>query len=364
METIKVKLKDNPYNIYLEYNLTKRVPFFIEKLNLGNYGIILASQKVYSLYKKLLRGVFKKNYYFLPVIDGERAKSKKWLFKVINEIIKIDKWCRKIFLVCVGGGSITDLGGFVASIYKRGIPYVHIPTTLLCQIDASIGGKTAINLKEAKNILGTFHQPKAVFIDPIFLKTIAKKEIREGIAEAIKYGIIKDKSFFYFLKRYHREIISLETSYILKLIFTCAKIKTNIVEEDEKEKKGVRTLLNFGHTFAHALESTYRYRKVSHGEAVAIGMVFAAYLSYFMGKCSFNKVEEIKEIMHLFSLPIRFSFDYLTLYKSINYDKKFISGKIRMVLLKEIGKVEVAEDIPPMVLRECLKKFSRMRPKF
>jgi 3-dehydroquinate synthase len=258
----------------------------------------------------------------------------------------------------MGGGSITDLGGFVASIYKRGIPCIHIPTTLLGQIDASIGGKTAINLKEAKNILGTFYQPKAVFIDPIFLKTLTKREIKEGMAEAIKYGIIRDRNFFYFLKEYFNEILSLKLSFILKLIFICAKIKANIVEEDEKEKKGIRTVLNFGHTFAHALESTYQYKRIFHGEAVSVGMVFASYLSYLMKKCSFKEVEEIKETIRLFSLPTKIFFDYLTLYKSINYDKKFISGKIRMVLLKKIGEVEVVEELPSQMLIKSLKRFA------
>jgi 3-dehydroquinate synthase len=359
VKTIKVNVKNHPYPIYIGYDLIKDISFYLKNLNIGNFGIIITSNRIYSLYKDLIKKVFNViSYRIIKVIDGEKTKSKKWLFKVIDEIIKVDTWNRKIFIICLGGGTIGDLGGFVASIYKRGIPYIQIPTTLLAQIDASIGGKTSIDLKEAKNILGTFYQPKAVFIDPSFLSTLNLKEIKEGIAEAIKYGIIKDESFFYFLKNHSKEILSLNTDCILRLIFTCAKIKAEIVEKDEKEEVGIRTILNFGHTFAHALETSLRYRKFFHGEAVSLGMFYASILSYLLDMCNFRDVWEVKEIIKLYSLPIRVLFNYLTLYDSMNYDKKFIYGKIRMVLLKKIGKVEVVEGIPGKLIKKSLKFFS------
>ncbi|MBU0693470.1 MAG: 3-dehydroquinate synthase [Candidatus Omnitrophica bacterium] len=358
METIKVNLKNNPYNIYLGYNLINKVPSYIKKLNIGNLGIILTSAKVYSLYKDLLKSTFgERDYKIIKVIDGEGVKSKKWLFKVIEEIMKADGWGKRVFIVCLGGGTIGDLGGFAASIYKRGIPYIQIPTTLLAQIDSSIGGKTAIDLKDAKNILGTFYQPRAVFIDPFFLTTLTTKEVKEGLAEAIKYGIIRRKDFFYFLKDNYRKIIELKTSCILKLISTCVEIKVKIVEDDEKEKKGIRTILNFGHTFAHALETSCKYRKISHGEAISIGMLYAGRLSFLLGKCKMEATEEIRDIIKCFSLPAEIRFDYTTLCKAMTYDKKFIGGKVRMVLLKKIGEVEVAENIALKDIRKSLKKF-------
>lgn len=358
MKTIKVKLKNNPYNIYIADNLTKRIPFIIKKLNPGNFGIIITSKKIYTLHKKLIDNTFdKEGYKIITVADGEKAKSKKWLFEVVEQFSKADKLKRKIFAVCLGGGTIGDLGGFAASIYKRGIPYIQIPTTLLAQIDSSIGGKTAIDLNIAKNILGSFYQPKAVFIDPVFLKTLPLRQIKEGLAEIIKYGVIKDKDFFFFLKEKSKKILNLDKTCILKIINTCAGIKGEIVSKDEREKKGLRTILNFGHTLAHALESSLKYKTLSHGEAVSIGMLYAARLSYILKKCNKKCVDEILQIIKLFSLPYRIRFDPLKLYKSLCYDKKFTSGKIRMVLVKRIGRVEVAEGINPNIIKKALKNF-------
>jgi len=358
-QLIKLNLRENSYNIYLGHNIIKKVPFYIRKLNLGNFGLVITSSKIYYLHKKTIRAAFRnKNYKVITVADGEGAKSKKWLFYIIKEALKADGWNKRLFIVCLGGGTIGDLGGFAASIYKRGIPYIQIPTTLLGQIDSSIGGKTGIDLDQAKNILGAFYQPRAVFIDPGFLTTLSAREIKQGMAEAIKYGVIKNKRFFYFLKNNHKKIMDLEPSCILKVISVCAQIKAKIVTEDEKEKKGLRTILNFGHTFAHALESTLNYKKISHGEAVALGMIYAAKLSLLLKECSKEDVREISEIIELFSLPAKVSFSRSALYKSLIYDKKFISGKVRMVLLKEIGKVKVKEGIPLQKMGTVLSKIT------
>jgi 3-dehydroquinate synthetase len=228
----------------------------------------------------------------------------------------------------------------------------------LSQIDASIGGKTAINLDQAKNILGSFYQPRAVFIDPVFLSTLGQKEIKEGIAEAIKYGVIKDQKLFSFLKKNHQEITRLKPSCLLKLIYACVRIKARIVEEDEQEKKGIRTILNFGHTLAHALETSKKYRRLSHGEAVSLGMLYAARLSYALGMCEQRVLEEIYHTLRIFHLPTRLSFDYLTVYKAMSYDKKFISAKFRLVLVRSIGKVSVVEGIAPKKILQSLKIFS------
>lgn len=356
VKKIRVKLKNNPYTIFISDHLVKSIPSHIRKLNLGNFGIIITSPKVYSLYKSLINKTFKKSEYKVVVAaDGEKVKSKEWLFKVIGQIVKSDSLNRKVFLVCLGGGTIGDLGGFAASVYKRGAPYVQIPTTLLAQVDASIGGKTAIDLKEAKNIVGSFHQPKAVFIDPVFLHTLPPKEFREGMAEVIKYGVIRDKNFFNFLKKNHKKVKNLAKAEILKVLNRCAQIKADIVEKDEKESKGIRTILNFGHTFAHAFEAGLKYKKISHGEAVSVGMICAGYLSYILDKSQEADAEKIKELIKLFSLPTKISFDHNKVYKALCYDKKFIRGKIRLVLLKKIGKVEVLEGISTKVVRSFLK---------
>ena len=359
MKTISVKLKKDPYRIHIGYSLLREVPKYIKKLKLGNFGLVITSAKILSLHRQGIKRVFGgKNYKITTVIDGEKAKSKKWLNKVIGEVVRADTLNRKLFIICLGGGTVGDLGGFVASIYKRGIPYIQIPTTLLGQIDSSIGGKTAIDLKEAKNILGAFYQPKAVFIDPTFLKTLSAREMKQGLAEAIKYGAIKSKEFFNFLKQNHKKILKGNSTCILKLISVCASIKAKIVAADEREKRGLRTILNFGHTLAHGLESSLKYKRLSHGEAVSLGMLYATYLSKVLKKCSEREVNQMEEIIKLFSLPTKIKFNTLALYKSMTYDKKFTSGKIRMVILRKIGRVEVIEGISPQNIKKTLKIFA------
>lgn len=361
MKIIPVRLSNNrAYNIYIGYGLTSRVSHYIRKYRLGNFAIVLVPRRVYARYRQVItkafRGISTK---IIKIADGEGLKSKEWLFKIVDEIIKVDTWDKNLYLVCLGGGTVGDIGGFVASIYKRGIPYIQIPTTLLAQIDAAIGGKTSIDLKEAKNILGTFYQPRAVFIDPSFLSTLTAKEIKDGIAEAIKYGIIKDRDFLSFLSRHCEDIKALKPSCILRLISTCVSIKASIIREDEDEKKGLRTILNFGHTLAHALEAAFRYARLSHGEAVSVGMVYAAWFSYFLGMCNRRDFEAVIEIIRKFSLPINVPFNYQALYRSLLYDKKFMKGTIRMVLLRSLGKVEVIDGISLQRLKQSLKLFCR-----
>ncbi len=359
MKTINVKLKEDPYKIHIGYGSLNKLPIILRNLKLGNFGLVITSPKILALHKKKIKSIFGRNYYkIITVVDGERAKSKEWLFKIITKIVEADTLSRKVFIICLGGGTVGDLGGFAASIYKRGIPYIQIPTTLLAQIDSSVGGKTAIDLKEAKNILGAFYQPKAVIIDPAFLSTLPDKEIKQGLAEAIKYGVIKDKNFFYFLKKNSQKILRLDSTVILKLISVCVEIKAKIVAADERENKGLRTILNFGHTLAHALESSAQYKLLSHGEAVSLGMLYAAQLSRALGKCPESEVKQIINIINLFALPAKTSFKSTTLYKSLTYDKKFTSGKIRMVLLRKIGQVEVVEGISPQKVKKTLKMFA------
>ncbi|MCK9614568.1 MAG: 3-dehydroquinate synthase [Candidatus Omnitrophica bacterium] len=358
MKVIKINLSKNPYNIYIEQNLFKNISSRIKGLNLGNFAIILASRSVLAFYRKKIEKSFTNFPHRIIVLpDGERAKTKESLFRIIQEIIKTNKLDRKVFIVCIGGGTVGDVGGFAASIYKRGIPYVQVPTTLLSQIDASIGGKTAIDLKEAKNILGAFYQPKVVFIDPNFLNTLKKKQVKEGIAEAVKYAVIKNSAFFIFLLKNYREILSLKPSSILKVIDVCANIKAKIVEIDEVEKKSIRTILNFGHTFAHALEAASKYKKISHGEAVSLGMLYAAFLSNRVGLCSMNEICQIRDLLKKFELPVKYKYDFKTIYKAMSYDKKNVSGQFRLVLLESIGKVKVVGGISEGLISKTLKEF-------
>jgi 3-dehydroquinate synthase len=360
MKIIKVNLKSNPYKIYIGYQIAKKLARYLNNLDLGNFAIIITSPNIRRRYSNLIKKSFGRvDYRIVEVAEGEEAKSIKWFLKAIDEIVKYDSWGRRIFIVCLGGGTIGDLGGFIASVYKRGTPYIQLPTTFLSQIDASIGGKTAIDLKAAKNILGAFYQPRAVFIDPFFLASLGVKQMREGLAEAVKYALIQDRSFFNFLKSNYKKINKFEPHILLKIIYICAQIKAKIVESDEKEKKGIRTLLNFGHTLAHALEASGQYKNLSHGEAVSLGMLYATQLSCSLGLCEAREFEEIYCLFKLLKLPTEISFDYLSVYKAMGYDKKFICGKARLVLLRRIGMAVVRQAITTEKILKTLQIFTR-----
>jgi len=357
MTTIPVKIK-NSYLISVENGIFEKAGDIISRLNIGNFTIIIVSRSISRIYAKKIKNVFKNIPHAILVLpDGEAAKSQENLFKIISYIIKHDTWGRKIFITAIGGGTIGDVAGFAAAIYKRATPYINIPTTLLAQVDSSIGGKTAIDTKEAKNILGAFHQPSAVIIDPMFLSTLPSKQFRHGLAEVIKYAAIWDKRFFFFLKNQNENITALEPAAIERMIVTCARIKAIIVSEDEFETKGIRTILNFGHTLAHALETYFGYKKLSHGEAVAIGMVYASQLGCLMKKCTFSDAQQLEDIIKQFCLPTTINAPYDKIHKAMSYDKKFIHGKARMVLMTTIGKTEVINGIPPKLLINTLKKF-------
>jgi 3-dehydroquinate synthase len=360
VKTIQVKLSETPYEIKIANGIRKKIPVLTKKMDLGNYGIIVTSRSVAAAYKKEISSLFKlKNYHLIIVPDGEKAKTKKWLFTVINEIVKKDSWNKQLYVVCLGGGVVGDLGGFAASIYKRGVPYIQVPTTLLAQIDSSIGGKTAIDLKEAKNIIGSFYQPKAVFIDPDFLNTLPEKEIKQGIAEAIKYGVIKDRELFYLLKTNSRSVLDLEKELINNIILRCTAIKAEIITRDEKERSGLRTILNFGHTLGHAIESASQYSKMPHGYAIGIGMAYAAHLAVYLGLSHNRLSEELKEALQAYKIPTKTRIPPGELYRSLIYDKKFVAGSIRMVLAQDIGKARVIKSIKPQIIKKTLALFSK-----
>jgi len=361
MKVIPVRLKETPYNIYIDKGTIGGLNKYIKALKLGNSAIIVTCSTVHRLYSKKIKkhlGAIDSTFVVLP--DGEEAKTRENLFAITAQAIKAEGQGKKLFFVALGGGTVGDVTGFAASIYKRGTPYIQIPTTLLAQIDSSIGGKTAIDLKEAKNILGTFCQPKAVFIDIDFLKTLSLREIAQGVAEAVKYGLIRDKKLFHFLDTNHKKIMAAENTAMLKIIIACAAIKAKIVAQDPLEKKGLRTILNFGHTFGHTIEASTQYKSLSHGEAIAIGMVYATNLSLILGKCTPRELSKVIAILKKFSLPVTIATAQNNFYETMKYDKKFIAGKVRMVLLNQIGKVEVCSDISQEKVEEALDIFKAL----
>jgi 3-dehydroquinate synthase len=361
MNTIRLNLKSRSYPIVIEEGALLKTGCLLKRLNLGTDAVIITNAYLQNKFAaKIMTSLAKHgfSYRFYTVPDSEKAKSIRYCLDLIDKISKYDKK-KQVFLIALGGGVIGDLAGFIASIYKRGVPYIQIPTTLLAQIDSAIGGKTAIDLKVAKNLVGAFYQPKLVIVDPGLLKSLPERQLRAGLAEVIKYAVIKDRPLFYFLKKNYKRVLSLHKKDIELIEKKCIAIKAKVVEKDEQEKKGIRTILNFGHTIGHALESAARYKAYSHGEAISIGMVCAAEIASELKLLSKKDLSEIISLIQLYGLPTRIR--RISLHRildSLARDKKFIKAKNRFVLPKSIGCVIVKKNIPETVIKKVILKYS------
>ena len=283
MERIKVNLEkphQESYDIFINEDIMDHEGWITTVKNHADRYVIITDSHVNPLYGEMVRAKLAKTALPVDIIEipaGEASKSVNIVLDVVKQLIRL-KVSRKSLLVALGGGVVGDVTGFIASIYMRSIPYIQIPTTLLAQVDSSVGGKTGVDLPEGKNLLGTFYQPKAVYIGLSFLKTLSDKDFSTGLAEVIKYGIIGDQNLFEFLEHESGGIKKHNPSMMKSLVGRSCKIKAQVVEMDEKEL-GLRRILNFGHTLGHALEASSGY-SLSHGEAVAIGMVGAAKISH------------------------------------------------------------------------------------
>ena len=265
---------------------------------------------------------------------------------------------RRSCVVAFGGGVVGDLAGFAAASVLRGIPFIQVPTTLLSMVDASVGGKTGINLPEGKNLVGAFHQPRAVVMDLDLLATLPPREMRSGWAEVVKTAAIRDPVLFRFLEKSLEGLAAGEPALLRKAIAACCRIKAGVVERDEKEG-GLRMILNFGHTLAHAIEAVRGYGRLSHGEAVAVGMVFAARLGEGLGRTEAGTADRLEELLRRFGLPVSPGKGPVgPLLAAMERDKKRTAHALRWVLLPRIGAAKVCDDIPPGVVRKALERFA------
>jgi len=308
-------------------------------INTNSNVIFLIDKKVLNVFKKVKNY---KNLKYITLNCSEKIKSFQYYSIICNKVLSLGV-DRKSVLVVIGGGTLGDLGGFIASTLLRGIDLVLIPTTLLSQVDSSIGGKNGINTSFGKNLVGTFYQPKLIIIDPYFLSSLPKREILSGYAEIVKHAIIYDQKFFDWLNRNSKDIFKLKYHVLCKAIHKSILIKKTYVEKDEKEKlknKYSRAILNFGHTFGHALETYYNYNKrLTHGEAISIGMMIATTLSYKLNYLSFKDLIKIKNHFIANGLPIEDKEMYnKKIFEIIYKDKKNTDNKINLILLKNIGK--------------------------
>jgi len=357
MKKIRITTRQRSYAVLVTDSLRRDLPAALKRLNLGNHAVVVTFPRLRRAFGGPLRHALAaagKKTTFLDVPDTEKSKNAGEALRLIKKITRCAKG-EDVFLVALGGGVVGDLAGFVASIYKRGVAVIQIPTTLLAQIDSSIGGKTAVDAPWGKNMLGTFYQPSLVATDIGFLRRLPERQLLAGLSEAVKYALIKDKRLFAFYEKNRRRIFRRDARTLQEIVFRCAAIKARVVERDELDKKDVRIILNFGHTFAHAFESASRYR-LSHGEAVSLGMACAADLSRTLGLLKEKEHGRILRLMAALKLPVRHSqkMAWSGVQRAMAFDKKFRKDRRRFVLLERIGKTRVVENIPEGLVKRVV----------
>ncbi len=357
MSTVRVDLDNRSYDIRIEAQALKNVGPELLSIHKGGKAIIVSNTKVAALYAKTVSQSLDKagiKNSLVTVPDGERFKTLRTVRKLYDSFIQA-QLDRAGTVIALGGGVIGDMAGFAAGTFLRGVNLVQIPTTLLAQVDASVGGKTGVNLPQGKNLVGVFHQPKKVIIDLETLKTLPKRELRAGLAEVIKHGIIQDLYLLNFVQDNAQAFKQANLTALEVAVRRSCELKASIVKQDEREQ-GLRAVLNFGHTFAHVIESATSYKKYRHGEAVSIGMVAAAELSETIGLAEKGVRREIERTLRAVGLPIRLpsSLDPGVLVTAMGLDKKVLAGKKRFVLLKALGKTEIVENVDPEAIKTAI----------
>jgi 3-dehydroquinate synthase len=321
----------------------------------GDSVFVVTNETVSELYSEKIQALFGHRRYSTYVMpDGEFHKTMDQVQAIVGRLLE-DGCTRDTTIVAVGGGVVGDVAGFAAAIYQRGIAVVQVPTTLLAQVDSSVGGKTAVNHPLGKNMMGAFHQPSMVLIDVTTLRTLSAREYAAGLAEVVKHAALADLEYFVWLEDHVADILDRETSALTTMIAWSCRIKAEIVAEDETER-GRRALLNFGHTFGHAIETLSGYGRVLHGEAVAIGMVMAADLSCRLSMVDQEVPDRIAQLLSAFGLPIapEAGFDSVGFRSAMGRDKKATSEGLRLIVLEALGNAVITADFGETLLRDTL----------
>ena len=353
MKIINVDLGADSYKIFIGNHLEEPLKNFIANEKFSRKTLIVTDENVGGNFGAKIENLIRATGLDANVIavpEGETSKSLETADKIYTAAIE-RKLDRKSPIFALGGGVVGDLAGFVAATFLRGVPFVQIPTTLLAQVDSSVGGKVAVNHALGKNLIGAFYQPRAVFTDLDFLKTLPPREIASGLGEIVKYGVISDADFFCYLETHADQILALDNHALEHIIARSCEIKADVVSKDEKEG-GLRRILNFGHTIAHALEEQTDYQKYRHGEAVAIGMIGAAYIAQALEMIDQSVVDRIQRLIDRFGMISRAT--------DVDVDgvfKKTVNGKINWVLPTRIGHVEIRNDVPTDAVKGALKKI-------
>ncbi|MDP2689124.1 MAG: 3-dehydroquinate synthase [Deltaproteobacteria bacterium] len=345
MRTINVELGSRTYPIVMENGLLDGIGARVAGLGFTGKAAVVTNPAVYELYgDRVVKNLVSAG--LAPVVikvpDGEEYKNLNEASAVYDALIG-HRMERNSPIIALGGGVIGDMAGFVAATYLRGVPYIQVPTTLLAQVDSSVGGKTAVNHPKGKNLIGAFYQPKAVFIDPWTLHTLEPRELKAGLAEVVKYGVIWDEGFFSFLEANAEGLLKPGSPELSRAIERSCEIKAEVVGRDETEQD-LRAILNFGHTFGHAIEALTGYGAFKHGEAVAMGMALAAELSSILGLCGARDGDRIKGLLRSLGLPSEQpGLSGEAFISSMRLDKKVSASRLRFVLVSTIGKVVIKE---------------------
>ncbi len=358
MHIVNVSLGDRSYDIEIGESLDQ-AGARLQGLGLGRKIAVVTNPTVKKLYGQRVVDSLKAAGFLVMSIeipDGEQYKSLDWANSVYTALL-INSFDRKSALVALGGGVIGDLTGFAAATFMRGVPFVQVPTTLLAMVDSSVGGKTGVNHPMGKNMIGAFYQPKKVIMDLDALKTLPREELLSGMAEVIKYGVIRDASFFDYLDKNREKVLALEPDALGYIIRRSCELKAEVVSQDEREG-GLRAILNFGHTVGHAIETAENYT-MRHGYAVAIGMVYASRLAHATGLCDASVPGRLEDLIKSFGLPTDLSAlsrkpAVVELMDNMQVDKKAEGGKVKFVLPKKIGEVVVTREWEERRLQELL----------
>lgn len=357
MKIIKVDLGERGYSIYIGNSILSDKKIFNQYIT-SKQVLVVTNEKIAPLYLKVIeKHLAKFDYEVLILPDGEAYKSLDSLNQIITQLLK-RKFSRTCMLIALGGGVIGDLTGFAAACYQRGVKFIQIPTTLLAQVDSAVGGKTAVNHPLGKNMIGAFHQPHTVFSDTSVLATLSDREFAAGLAEIIKYGLIRDEKFFYWLEENINSLIERDNQVLAYAIERSCINKAEVVAEDERET-GYRAILNLGHTFGHAIETALSYKEWLHGEAVGCGMLMAADLSKRLGFFEQSEFERIQSLLVRAALPTKVHHDveFNQMFENMKVDKKSKDGILHLVLLKNIGEAFVISDYSEKALKETIKDF-------
>jgi 3-dehydroquinate synthase len=364
MKFIPVKSHKGNYRIVVGRNLLGKAGSLLRGLGLKGKVFVMVQKnfiKAYPRYRdqvmaSLLHNGFKAYDHLLP--DGEKAKSQECLFSAYQHLLD-KKFERRDTVMALGGGVVGDLAGYTAATFLRGIAFINIATTLLAQVDSSIGGKTGINLGQGKNLVGAFYPPRLVISDTEVLRTLPDRELHASLAEVVKYGMIRDARLLRLVEKRGDEILKKNSRLLEKIVIASAKIKAGVVSRDEFETQGERMILNFGHTFGHGFEQAlnYNYHKLVHGEAVSIGMVCAARLANRLKIFSLSETKRLVKVLENLHLPVSLSgldLEREDILSGMMHDKKKKAGKLRFVLPVKIGKVVLRENIPQKLLKEVI----------